>query len=470
MGKPLAFHARVCYTCGEIKAGAMPVSSSVKGDTMSSYRITDDLYSSPLREAVLYQLSLRSFTEEGTLKAAEEKLPHIAALGVDMIYLTSLSKADPYPDPAYFSRRQTEAGTGNPKNPYRICDYEHVDPEYGTDDDLKDFIKKAHSLGLKVMHDLVYLHCGPGEFVEKHPAFVKRNDAGEVVYNSWHFPILNYENPALKEYLWDNMVYWATEFDFDGFRCDVGDCVPLDFWHEGIRRVRAVKPNFPMVLEGENPVYMVEDFDVAYSFGWADAIRNLIRGAWNHHYLRGAYEGGRAKHPDETLTLRLYENHDYVNDSYDDRLDKKYSERVDAAIVLNFTLDGVPLLYCGNELCDSRRHSIFSLPESGMSVDWSLAETEKGQARCALVRELCRLRHTEKVLTHGETVWEKDKDLIRITRTYGNETVCACFNFSGAAQITPCPTGEVLLSARTETRDGTLTLSDAGYYITKTQA
>ena len=104
MGNPLAFHARVCYTCGEIKAGAMPVSSIDKGDTMSSYHIADDLYRSPLREAVLYQLSLRSFTEEGTLKAAEEKLPHIAALGVDMIYLTSLSKADPYPDPAYFSR------------------------------------------------------------------------------------------------------------------------------------------------------------------------------------------------------------------------------------------------------------------------------------------------------------------------------------------------------------------------------
>ena len=434
---------------------------------MSTYRITDALFRSPLREAILYQLSLRSFTPEGTLKAAADKLGHIAALGVDMIYLTSLSKADPCPDRAYFSKRQTDAGTDNPKNPYRICDYEHVDPEYGTDDDLKDFIKKAHSLGMGVMHDLVYLHCGPGEFVEKHPSFVKRNDAGEVIYNSWHFPLLNFEDPALREYLFGNMVMWATEFDFDGFRCDVGDWVPLDFWHEGIRRVRAYKPDFPMLIEGENATYMVEDFDAAYNFGWADAIRQLIRGTWDHHYLRGAYEGARAKHPDGTLTLRLFENHDYVNDSYDDRLDRYCGARVDAALVLNFTVDGVPLLYCGNEICDSRRHSIFSRPGDGMTVDWSLAGTERGRARYALVRELCRLRHTERALTHGDTVWEKQKDLISVIRTLGDETVYACFNFSGAPLTVTCPPGEMLLASRAQTQDGSLTLSDAGYYLSK---
>jgi cyclomaltodextrinase len=63
-------------------------------------------------------------------------------------------------------------------------DYYHVDPEYGTDEDLKAFIAEAHRLEMRVLLDLVYLHCGP-TFAKEHPQLVKRDALGDVVTTLW---------------------------------------------------------------------------------------------------------------------------------------------------------------------------------------------------------------------------------------------------------------------------------------------
>ena len=129
----------------------------------------------------------------------------------------------------------------NPRNPYRIKDYYAVDPEYGTDADLQAFVDAAHALEMKVLLDMVYLHCGPGAvFIEKRPHFVKRGASGEIVNEAWSFPGLNFESGELREYLWTNMAYWVCRFGVDGYRLDVGDGIPLDFWVEARRRLDAI--------------------------------------------------------------------------------------------------------------------------------------------------------------------------------------------------------------------------------------
>ena len=159
-------------------------------------------------KSVIYQLFLRAFTPEGTLNAASELLPHLAELGIDIVYLCPICAHDPDENPDFWSDRQKASGCNNPKNPYRISDYYHVEPEYGTDDDLKRFIRRAHGLGMKVMLDLVYFHCGPtAALIDEHPDFVMRNEDGSIINGQWHFPKLNFDNPALREYLFDNMVY-----------------------------------------------------------------------------------------------------------------------------------------------------------------------------------------------------------------------------------------------------------------------
>ena len=150
---------------------------------------------------VIYQLALRTFTNEGTLSAAEKLLPHLKECGFDIIYFTSLFTMDDGADKTYWSKRQKESPAENAKNCYRVKDYYSIDPEFGTEEDLKSFIKTAHSLGLLVMLDLVYFHCGPNAvFLKENPDFVERNEDGSYKLGNWAFPRLNHQNPKVREY------------------------------------------------------------------------------------------------------------------------------------------------------------------------------------------------------------------------------------------------------------------------------
>ncbi|MBR3219425.1 MAG: hypothetical protein IKF77_05840, partial [Thermoguttaceae bacterium] len=107
-----------------------------------------------LVDGVIYQINMRSFAPNGRLTEAAKRLPSLAKLGVTIVYLCPVFEADDDPREEFWSPRQKRSGTGNPKNPYRMSDYYHVDPEYGTDADLKALVDEAHRLGLKVMFDL----------------------------------------------------------------------------------------------------------------------------------------------------------------------------------------------------------------------------------------------------------------------------------------------------------------------------
>jgi cyclomaltodextrinase / maltogenic alpha-amylase / neopullulanase len=210
---------------------------------------------------IMYQIQPRAFTPEGTLQAATARLPQLADLGVDILYLCPVFVSDDDPDLQGWSPRQKKSGMNNPRNPYRIKDYFHVDPEYGTDDDLKAFIAQAHRLEMRVLLDMVYLHCGPNAvFLAQHPDFVKRDAQGKVAVAGWGFPALNFANPELREYLWNNMEYWVREFGADGFRCDVSDGIPLDFWETARERLDRIRPGPVPAGRGNAPRGSAESF------------------------------------------------------------------------------------------------------------------------------------------------------------------------------------------------------------------
>ena len=160
--------------------------------------------------SIIYQIFPRTATKDGTIKAATKLLDHIADLDVDIVYLSPFYEMDDDPREEFWSDRQKASGLGNPKNPYRMNDYFKLDEEYGTDEDLKDFVYEAHKLGLKVMFDLVYFHCGPrAKLIDINKDFIKRLPDGTPDNGDWHFPKLNFDCPELCEYLWGNMEYWV---------------------------------------------------------------------------------------------------------------------------------------------------------------------------------------------------------------------------------------------------------------------
>ena len=99
---------------------------------------------------------------------------------------------------------------------------------YGTMEDLKAFVAESHRLGMRVLLDLVYLHIGPNaDVLKNYPDFVNRDEMGNMILGPWNFPMLNYSNLGLREYLWCNMTYYIGALNADGFRCDVGDQVRI---------------------------------------------------------------------------------------------------------------------------------------------------------------------------------------------------------------------------------------------------
>ena len=379
-----------------------------------------------LTGGVMYQIQPRAFTPEGTLKAAQARLPKLAELGVTVLYLCPVFVADDDMDRTFWSPRQKKSGMNNPRNPYRMKDFYHVDPEYGTDQDLKDFVTAAHALKLRVMLDMVYLHCGPkAVFLQEYPDFIKRDKDGKPVNAEWAFPALNYANPELREYMWKNLEWWIRDFDVDGFRCDVADGVPLDFWEAGRERIEKIRPDVGMLAEGTKKENQLKAFDLCY--GWGKAYRD-----WSQALaIRKQWASARAERPvGGAKFVRFIDNHDYANDDYEDRLEKRWgSARVDAVLVGLFTLDGVPFLYNGQEVADAARHSIFGRA----AINWANGETEAGLARFVLCKKLCALRVSEPALTKGELAWldsDAPEAVLSFVRALGGEKVLTVINLS----------------------------------------
>lgn len=381
-----------------------------------------------LTRGVMYQVWLRGFTPEGTLKAASARLPQVAGLGATIIYLSPVNLADPDMRPEFWSKRQKASGTNNPRNPYRISDYDKIDPEYGTEEDLRHFIGTAHGLGLRVLMDLVYFHCGPTSALMDRPGFIQLGEDGKAATGSWNFPRLNFESRELREYLWANMAHWVRDFGVDGFRCDVSDSVPLDFWEEARARLEVLRPDIVILAEGQRKEDTLRAFDINYSFSWMGAVHAVFQRSEPASSLRALWEKMRGERPRGARFIRYTENHDIVNDML--RAEVVCGERGAAAMaVVNFTLDGVPLLYNGQEIGDTSPQSIYAR----WPVGWAASCLPKPAAKLAFHKELCRLRRGEAALHRGEVVWlENDQPdaVLSFLRRAGGEEILVVASLS----------------------------------------
>ena len=376
---------------------------------------------------VMYQIQPRAFTPEGTLKAAAEKLPYLKDLGVTIAYLVPVMKMDTDMDKGFWSPRQIKSGFDNPKNQYRLSDYFHVDEEYGTDADLRDFCAAAHGIGMKVVFDLVYLHCGPtAPVLKEHPEFTWWNPDGTVKKGPWRFPKLNFAEPKLREYLLGNMRYLMKEYGADGFRCDVGDGIPLDFWCDAHDMMDSVSGGRAVLLcEGFTVCNQYKGFDADY--GWFPGL-NAAR-------VRNSWVERESSCPVGSRFVNHYENHDIATDLRPRREAQWGHEAVDQVLVWMFTLDGVPMLFTGNELADSdERHSMFGKTP----MDWTQLDREPGKSRHALVKRLAALRREHSAFTdiNGEEglTWldtTANDSVTAFVRRNGRETMLVVQNWTG---------------------------------------
>jgi glycosidase len=373
-----------------------------------------------LNRSTIYQIWMRSFTPEGTLVASQARLSHIAELGANIVYVSPLNV---HGYPSVFG----------PSTPYEIKDYGVIDPEYGNEVDFKAFVGEAHRLGLKVIMDIVYAHSANDNVLLNRPGFYQRTSDGALKMSRWHTPMPDFTNSQMRDYFRENMLHWVRDVGVDGFRADVAGGVPLDFWEQARDAMDKVNRDVIMLAEADVPEQQLKAFDISYNFSFYSALTAVVNNGESAERIRQHWEKMRGTFPHGALFLHLNDNHDR------NRADVVFGEKATVATsVLNFTLDGIPFLYNGEEIGDTTApHQQAHYP-----IRWEIyhpsAQRRSGlashqRAKMEFYKRLFAMRKEQSALTSGELVWVGNTNpdgVVSFVRRKGTDEILVLINLS----------------------------------------
>ena len=365
-----------------------------------------------LPKVTIYEIWLNAFSSDGNLRGAIARLPRVAELGASVVYLGPIARRSSLPH----------------ASPYSIADYNAIDPECGSEEDLRDFVSAAHKLKLKVMLDIVYYHAAPDSTLLKNPdSFVKTPD-GQIARGFWPQPLPDFRNPEVRRYLIDSLVHWVRDFQIDGYRCDVGGGVPITFWEEARKELDRVNSNVILLSESDRPDDQLRAFDINYNFQYYLTLRSVLRDGAPAIALRENWEKTKSTMPRGARLLHYSDNHDWS------RAVLEFGEKgAVAASILNFTLDGIPFLYNGQEIGDPtetqwRRRAPIQWPDA----DKHRRDTE-ALTLLEEYRTLFRMRSTYSAFTSGNLIWinnTEPESALSFLRKKGNDEILVILNLS----------------------------------------
>ncbi|MGM0447886.1 MAG: alpha-amylase family glycosyl hydrolase [Methanobacteriota archaeon] len=343
----------------------------------------------------IYEVFVRSFagdTLPTTFREIERRIEYLEHLEVDALWLTPVL-ASP-----------TNHG-------YHVTDYYDTATDLGPREAFESLVDACHEAGIYVVFDLVINHTS-----RDHPAFqlhaagvdayadhYRRTDANADVtgidwaeldggaapdyYFEWgRIPNLNYDSPAVREWLLNVVDEWAAVVD--GFRADVAWGVPHGFWKEVADRI----PDDLLLLDEtlpHDPFYGEGEFHRHYDTSLYETLRAIGAGeepadAVETALARGEWLG----FDDPGAQMRYVENHD------EDRYLAEYGrDALRAAAAVTFTLPGAPMIYAGQE----RGNETYRGPIRWHDGDNDLTEFH---------RRLAALREAEPLLRDAEVSFD----------------------------------------------------------------
>ncbi len=369
-----------------------------------------------VRDAVIYSVYLRSFSKEGNFAGLEKRIPELKDLGVTVLWLMPIH-------PVGVTKRKGRLGS-----PYSIQDYYAVNPEFGTLEDFNKLLKTVHDNNMKLIIDLVANHTSwDSKLIKKHPEWFTKDNRGNIIApnSDWSdVADLDFTKPELRKYMIEMMNWWVRNVGIDGFRCDVSELVPTDFWEAARDELNKIKPVM-MLSEGSIPEHHMKAFDITYSWNVYDALEPLLKGNRPVELLDQIFQNEYFQFPTGSLRMRFNTNHD--KNAWDAPAIKKFGiEGVKLSTVLINTIPGIPMIYTGEEVANDKRLDLFDKVE----VDWNRSN-EIGE----LYKKLFNLRHTNRALTLGSIVRVSNtntQSVYSFFRIYENEMILVLLNFSNA--------------------------------------
>lgn len=335
---------------------------------------------------VTYEIFVQSFNDSngdgiGDFNGVTEKLDYVKELGADAIWFMPIM-----PSPTYHK--------------YDVTDYKAVHPDYGTMEDFKNLLEEAHKRDLKIVIDMIINHTS-----NSHPWFLESKSSRDNPYRDyyvwaqkdtiadfldkkvitldsdnirqWHdlgegedyyygffwggMPDLNFDNPKVRQEIYDIGRFWLEEVGVDGFRLDAAkhifpDDRPLDnhaFWKEFRAEMEAIKPDIYLVGEVYDKKEVVApylpglpalfNFDFHYTLLEALNTEDGMLLAKKQKEILDFYQGITSSFVDATISS----NHDQPR--LLNELDSSPAKYKQASAIL-LTMPGAPYLYYGEEI------------------------------------------------------------------------------------------------------------------------
>jgi glycosidase len=309
-------------------------------------------------DIVMYEVNLRALSATGDFQGVTGRLDEIKALGINVIWLMPI-----YP-----------VGDSNSVNsPYCVKNYKEVNPEFGTMNDFKTLVKKAHDLDMAVVLDWVANHTSWDNPWISHKDWYTQDGNGNIIHppgTNWlDVADLNYSSQEMRLNMIESMKYWVTTTDIDGFRCDAADFVPFDFWKQAITALDSVSDKDLILLaEGSRADHFTAGFQMNYSWNFYGKIKEVFR---QNTAASGLFTVHNAEYngiPAGKQKLRFTTNHDESAWDATPMVLFNGENGALAASVITIYLGGIPLIYGSQEVGVEENIPFFS----SAPVNWSL--------------------------------------------------------------------------------------------------
>ena len=372
------------------------------------------------KNAVMYEVNVRQYTPEGTFKAFEAHLPRLKELGVDILWFMPIHP---------ISKKNSKGSLGSY---YSVKDYKAINPEFGTMDDWKALVNKAHEMGFKVMIDWVGNHTGwDNQWIKDHKDWYTQDSLGNIIapVADWRdVADLNYDNPQMRAAMLDAIKFWVKETDIDGYRCDFAGGVPTDFWEQARQSLDSIKPVF-MLDENQDQMNLLHKaFNINYGWAFHHLMNEVAQGKKTALQMDSLLAKEDTLYPEKTYALQFTSNHD--ENSWQGTEYERMGEAAKTMAVLSFAVPGMPLIYTGQEAGLNKRLLFFEKD----TVNWSNLEMQQ------FYQKLIQLKKAQPALWNGEaggalTIVPTDlpEKVLAFTREKGDSHLLAVFNLSKEA-------------------------------------
>ncbi|MDE7409351.1 MAG: alpha-amylase [Muribaculaceae bacterium] len=351
------------------------------------------------RNAVIYEVNLRQYSDDGKVTSFQKELPRLKDLGVDILWMMPIHP---------ISQKDRKGTLGSY---YAAADYTAFNPEFGTIEEFKEMVKDAHEKGMKVILDWVPNHTGRDhKWVTEHPEYYKKDSLGNMVglYDWTDVYVLDYSKPETRKAMVDAMKFWLTEADVDGFRCDVAMEVPTDFWDEARPQLEAAKADIFMLAEASKPELQKNGFDMGYNWPMKDLFSEIAATSGQYTFkgndgkvkdfpekhatdIYTLLEEQAADYPKDTYLMNMVTNHDL--NSWEGTEFDRLGNLTNAFAVLSYTLPGMPMIYTGQETGMNRAFEFF---EKDKAPQW-----EPRNEYFEFYQKMNALKHSQQALAAG---------------------------------------------------------------------